>query len=108
MEGAVGRNLAADVDHNLAAVVGRIPVAIADHIPAAVAGRNPVDDLAHNPVEEVVGHRAVGRIPGWVEGEIADRIHLGRHIVQRAVLHTDLAVRHGGTPVHLGCRMKNR
>ena len=96
MEGVVGHNLAEGVDHIPAVVVGRIPAGVAAHNPA------------RNPAEEAVGHMAADRIPGWVEDVIADRIHQGRHTVQEAVPHTDLAVHHVGDLVHLGCRMKNR
>ena len=96
VEGVVGHNLAVAVDRTLAAVVGRNP--------AAVAGHNLVEDPAHNPAEEAVDRMAAGHIPA----EVADRIRTRRHTVQRAVAHTDLAVRPGGTLVHLGCHMKNQ
>ena len=88
MKGAVGHNLAEGVDRIPAAVVGRIPAGIAAH------------NSAHNPAEEAVGHMVAGRIPDWVDGVVADRIRQGRH--------TDLAVHHGGNPVHPGCRMKSQ
>lgn len=82
-----------------------------DHNRAVVADRTLAEGLAHNLAAAVADHilvEEVDRIPDEAEGAVAGHIHQAPHTAPGVGLHIGLAVRHGGDPVHLGYRRKDR